>query len=58
LATRPAYPNRVPPLQRTVPCFTQPIPNVNGPGSIGPADGSRPDAPRPPLPNDPTRNLG
>ena len=58
LATRPAYPNRVPPLQRAVPCFTQPVPNVNGPASIGPADGSRPNAPRPPLPADPTRKLG
>jgi ABC-type transporter Mla subunit MlaD len=57
LATRPEYPNRVPPLQRAVPCYTQPIPNVTGPGSIGPADGSRPNAPRPPLPNDPTRHI-
>jgi ABC-type transporter Mla subunit MlaD len=58
LPTRPAYPNRVPPLNRTVPCFTQGVPNVNGPASIGPADGSRPNAPRPPLPNDPTRKIG
>jgi ABC-type transporter Mla subunit MlaD len=57
LRTRPAYPNRVPPLQRTVPCWTQPIPDINGPASIGPADGSRPNAPAPPLPNDPTRNI-
>jgi phospholipid/cholesterol/gamma-HCH transport system substrate-binding protein len=57
LATRPAYPNRVPPLQRAVPCFTQPVPDVNGPASTGPADGSRPDAPPPPLPNDPTRKI-
>jgi ABC-type transporter Mla subunit MlaD len=57
LRTRPAYPNRVPPLQRRVPCYTQPVPNVNGPASTGPADGSRPNAPRPALPNDPTRNL-
>jgi phospholipid/cholesterol/gamma-HCH transport system substrate-binding protein len=54
LRTRPAYPNRVPPLQRSVPCYTQPIPNVNGPASLGPADGSRPNAPAPPKPNDPT----
>jgi virulence factor Mce-like protein len=58
LGTRPAYPNRVPPLQRAVPCYTQPIPQVNGPASTGPADGSRPNAPRPPLPADPTRKLG
>ena len=54
LRTRPAYPNSVPPLKRSVPCYTQPVPNVNGPASTGPADGSRPNAPRPPLPNDPT----
>ncbi|HXO07261.1 MAG TPA: hypothetical protein VN880_04490, partial [Solirubrobacteraceae bacterium] len=58
LRTRPAFPNKVPPLQRTAPCFRQPIPDVNGPASTGPADGSRPDAARPPLPNDPTRKIG
>jgi phospholipid/cholesterol/gamma-HCH transport system substrate-binding protein len=57
LRTRPAYPNRVPALQRTVPCYTQPVPNVNGAASVGPADGSRPDAPPPPLPNDPTGKI-
>lgn len=57
LRTRPAYPNRVPPLNRKVPCFTQGVPNVNGPASTGPADGSRPNAQRPPLPTDPTRSL-
>jgi phospholipid/cholesterol/gamma-HCH transport system substrate-binding protein len=57
LRTRPAYPNSVPPLQRTVPCYTQPVPNVNGAASAGPADGSRPDAPAPPLPNDPTGKI-
>jgi phospholipid/cholesterol/gamma-HCH transport system substrate-binding protein len=57
LRTRPAYPNSVPPLQRTVPCYTQPVPNVNGAASVGPADGSRPDAPAPPLPNDPTGKI-
>jgi virulence factor Mce-like protein len=56
LRTRPAYPNKVPPLQRSVPCFTQPIPNVNGPASVGAADGSHPNATRPPLPNDPALN--
>jgi virulence factor Mce-like protein len=54
LRTRPAYPNSVPPLTRKVPCYTQPVPNVNGPASFGPADGSHPKAPAPPLPNDPS----
>ncbi len=57
LRTRPAYPNSVPPLQRTVPCFTQPIPDINGPASTGPADGSHPDAPPPPVPNDPSTTI-
>ena len=35
LQTRPAYPNRVPTLNRSVPCYTQPIPNVNGAGVDG-----------------------
>jgi phospholipid/cholesterol/gamma-HCH transport system substrate-binding protein len=55
LRTRPAYPNALPPLQRTVPCYTQPIPDVNGPAATGPADGSRPNASAPPPPSDPTR---
>ncbi len=58
LSTKPAFPNSVPPLNRTVPCWTQPIPNVNGAGSTGPRDGSRPNAPRPAVPNDPTRKIG
>jgi virulence factor Mce-like protein len=58
LRTRPSYPNSVPPLQRSAPCYTQPVPNVNGPASIGPADGSRPNAPPPALPNDPTGKIG
>ena len=53
LRTRPAYPNRVPALNRSVPCYTQPVPNVNGAASTGPADGARPDAPPPPLPERP-----
>jgi phospholipid/cholesterol/gamma-HCH transport system substrate-binding protein len=56
LGTRPAFPNKVPPLQRTVPCYTQPIPNVNGPASHGPADGSHPNASPPPVPNDTSEN--
>ena len=56
LRTRPAYPNKVPPLQRSVPCYTQAIPNINGPASVGPADGSRPRGPAPPIPNDPAES--
>jgi phospholipid/cholesterol/gamma-HCH transport system substrate-binding protein len=56
LGTRPAFPNRVPPLKRTVPCYTQPIPNVDGPASYGPADGSHPNSSPPPVPNDPSEN--
>jgi phospholipid/cholesterol/gamma-HCH transport system substrate-binding protein len=58
LRTRPAFPNKVPPLQRSAPCFKQPVPDVNGPASTGPRDGSHPNAARPPLPNDPTRKIG
>jgi ABC-type transporter Mla subunit MlaD len=50
LSTRPAFPNKVPPLRRDVPCHTQPVPDVNGPASIGPADGSAPGAAAPPAP--------
>jgi hypothetical protein len=57
LRTRPAYPNRVPPLQRSAPCYTQGVPDVNGAAATGPADGSRPDAAPPPLPNDPTGKI-
>jgi virulence factor Mce-like protein len=58
LRTRPSYPNRVPPLKRSVPCYTQPVPNVNGAASFGAPDGSRPHAGSPPLPNDPSRKIG
>ena len=47
LRTSPAYSNKVPPLRRDVPCHTSPVPDVNGPASVGPADGSAPDAPAP-----------
>jgi hypothetical protein len=47
LRTRPAYANKLPPLRRDVPCYTQPAPDVNGPASVGPADGSRANAPAP-----------
>ncbi|HYM55763.1 MAG TPA: MlaD family protein [Solirubrobacteraceae bacterium] len=38
--TRPAFPAEEPPYQPLVPCYTQPLPNFNGPLSQGPADGS------------------
>ena len=56
-ATRPGFPNKVPPLNRSVACEKEPVPNVNGPASYGPADGSHPDAKAPALPNDPTRKI-
>jgi len=50
LRTSPAFPNRVPPLQRKVPCHRNPVPDVNGSSSVGPADGSRPNAAAPAIP--------
>jgi hypothetical protein len=50
LRTSPAFPNKLPPLRRDVPCHKNPVPDVNGPGSVGPADGSRPNAAPPPVP--------
>ena len=50
LRTRPAFTGKLPPLRRDVKCSTQPVPDVNGAGSTGPADGSRPGAPAPPVP--------
>jgi phospholipid/cholesterol/gamma-HCH transport system substrate-binding protein len=58
LGTRPAYPNRVPPLSRVVPCANSPIPDVNGAASHGPADGSRPGAAPPAVPHDPNVTVG
>jgi phospholipid/cholesterol/gamma-HCH transport system substrate-binding protein len=40
LGTRPAYPAEEPPYKPLVPCYTQAVPNFNGPLSQGPADGS------------------
>jgi phospholipid/cholesterol/gamma-HCH transport system substrate-binding protein len=57
LRTRPAYPNQVPPLRRDKPCYTQPIPDVNGPASVGAADGSHPNGTPPPVPNDPALKI-
>ena len=51
LRTRPAFTAKLPPLRRDVKCFTQPVPDVNGAGSTGPADGSRPDTTAPPRPD-------
>jgi hypothetical protein len=39
LGTRPAYPAVEPPYKPQVPCYTQTLPNFNGPLSQGPADG-------------------
>ena len=49
LRTAPAYTGKLPPLRRDVRCFTQPVPDVNGTGSTGPADGSRPNAAAPAI---------
>jgi phospholipid/cholesterol/gamma-HCH transport system substrate-binding protein len=38
--TRPAFPATEPPYKPMVPCYTQALPNFNGPLSSGPADGS------------------
>jgi len=40
LGTHPAYPAEEPPYQPLVPCYTQTLPDFNGPLSQGPADGS------------------
>ncbi len=40
LGTRPAYPAEEPPYKPLVPCYTQTLPNFNGPLSQGPADGN------------------
>jgi ABC-type transporter Mla subunit MlaD len=40
LGTRPAFPAEEPPYMPKVPCYTQRVPNFNGPLSSGPADGS------------------
>jgi phospholipid/cholesterol/gamma-HCH transport system substrate-binding protein len=40
LGTRPAYPAEEPPYRPLVPCYTQELPEFNGPLAQGPADGS------------------
>ncbi len=42
LGTSPRLPSKLPPYNSSRPCYTQPLPNVNGPQSgPGPADGSQ-----------------
>jgi phospholipid/cholesterol/gamma-HCH transport system substrate-binding protein len=50
LRTRPAFAGKLPPINRDTPCYLQPVPDVNGADSVGPADGSKPNAPSPPAP--------
>jgi ABC-type transporter Mla subunit MlaD len=38
--TRPRFPGSEPPYRPLVPCYTQKLPNFNGPLASGPADGS------------------
>jgi phospholipid/cholesterol/gamma-HCH transport system substrate-binding protein len=38
--TRPSFPASEPPFKPLVPCYTQKLPNFNGPLASGPADGS------------------
>lgn len=40
LGTRPAFPAEEPAYKPLVPCYTQAVPNLNGPLSSGPADGT------------------
>ncbi|HMD58107.1 MAG TPA: MlaD family protein [Solirubrobacteraceae bacterium] len=40
LGTRPAFPGAEPPYQPLVPCYTQTLPEFNGPAAQGPADGA------------------
>jgi phospholipid/cholesterol/gamma-HCH transport system substrate-binding protein len=47
LSTRPAYGNKLPPLDRSVPCASSPVPDVNDASSTGPRDGASPNATAP-----------
>lgn len=47
--TSPAFTGKEPPLRRDVRCADNPVPDINGSASQGPADGLRPSAPAPPL---------
>jgi phospholipid/cholesterol/gamma-HCH transport system substrate-binding protein len=55
LRTSPAFPAKLPPLQRKRPCYKNPVPDVNGPSSIGPPEGSAPGATQPAPPK---QNVG
>lgn len=48
--TSPAFSGKVPLVRRDVRCDQNPVPDVNGPASRGPGDGSAPSAPAPPAP--------
>jgi phospholipid/cholesterol/gamma-HCH transport system substrate-binding protein len=50
LRTSPAFPAQLPPIQRRKPCHENPVPDVNGPSSVGPADGSMANARQPAVP--------
>lgn len=47
LMTRPAYGNKLPPFDRSVPCKDNPVPTINDAASKGPADGQRANAAAP-----------
>jgi phospholipid/cholesterol/gamma-HCH transport system substrate-binding protein len=47
--TSPAFTGKEPPLRRDVRCADNPVPNINGPASKGPGDGTKPGPPAPPL---------
>ena len=47
IRTSPAFPSQLPPLRRDKPCYKNPVPDVNGPSAVGPADGTRFGAPAP-----------
>ncbi|HEX3510401.1 MAG TPA: hypothetical protein VHT27_04795, partial [Solirubrobacteraceae bacterium] len=40
LGTRPKFPGAEPPYKALIPCYTQALPEINGPLSQGPADGN------------------
>jgi hypothetical protein len=50
LRTKPAFTAKLPRLRRDIKCHTQPVPNPNGVGSTGAADGSIPGAAAPAAP--------
>lgn len=48
--TSPAFGGQAPPVRTDKRCYTNPVPDINGPASQGPGDGSRPSAAAPPAP--------